>query len=166
MVLQISPRKSVGIEGANNCHCQSSKINRKQMTCVFLSTVLKQWCSPGATRGNGIIYHCFLIKLPLYHCFLKAITVLPVWQKNRNALWLIRFYRYLTANFRTTSLFLNLAVLDYPTHCDNCVFWLCSASVLVAVHTAYCTLQIIRLTLHYAAEALPRQIHLLVWFGD
>ena len=44
---------------------------------------------------------------------------------------------------------LNLTFLDYPSHCDMCILTMYSA--LVVVYTAYCALQIVRLTLHYTS---------------
>jgi len=52
------------------------------------------------SRGVTVLYHCFLDKIT----FLKAIQFYQCDRKKWNAIWLIRFYRYLTANFRTTSL--------------------------------------------------------------
>ena len=54
-------------------------------------------------------------------------------------------YTHRQTESRMIAILTRLAFLDYSTYCDNCVFWLFSA--LLAVHTTYCALQIVRLTL-------------------
>ena len=63
----------------------------------------------------------------------------------------VRSVSYTTPSKKT----LNLTFLDYLIHCNMCI--LTMYSTLVVVYTAYCTLQIVRLTLHYITSYSCRQ---------
>jgi len=84
----------------------------------------------------------FWTKLPLCHCFLEAVTVSPLWQKQWNAILLLRFYRYVTANFKTTS----VTAAEQP--------WLISWECHFAWY--HCTVTKQRILLHSKTASIQR----------